>query len=62
MRSVEVDGLNLGEGGQMVGFSVESSPLFRGGGETPAEESASSLFPDCVLTYCTRTLSCISHL
>lgn len=59
---IEIDGLDLGEGGKVVGFSVEGRSLFGGGRETPARESARWLFQGYAWTYCTRTLSCISHL
>ena len=59
---IEIDGLDLGEGGKVVGFSVEGRSLFGGGRETPAKESARWLFQCYAWTYCTRTLSCISHL
>lgn len=40
MRGIEVDGLDLGESGKMVGFGVEGRSLFRRGRETPAKDSA----------------------
>ena len=35
---IEIDGLNLGESGKVVGFSVEDRSLFGGGRQTPARQ------------------------
>lgn len=34
---IEIDGFDLGEGGKVVGFSVENRSLFGGGRETSAK-------------------------
>ena len=59
---VVVDGFNLGEGGEVLGFGVEGCTLVGGGGEAPAYVVRGALGEGMELAYCTRTLSCMSHL
>lgn len=65
MRGVVVDGFDLGEGGEVLGFGVEGGSLVGGGGDVSVEGGVRAGVREgeggeC--TYCTRTLSWMSHL